>query len=86
MQTSSLGAVTFDFLQMMYNACQGDSGLKEYDIRTAPKAKKAADAAAVVQRLDALRNHVRVYFPSEDTIQQSRGGKDVSAMRFQGTS
>ncbi|OIW33324.1 phospholipase D/nuclease [Coniochaeta ligniaria NRRL 30616] len=80
--TSSLGAVTYDFLQMIYNACQGDSGLREYGIRTAPKSKKTADGASVAQRLETLRSHLRVYFPSEKTIEQSVGGKDNAGTIF----
>jgi hypothetical protein len=52
--------------------------MKEYETRTATKSTKTADAASVSQRLEALRSHMRVYFPSEGTIEQSRGGKDVS--------
>jgi hypothetical protein len=60
----------------------GDSGLREYEIRTAPKSKKLTDAATVAQRLETLRNHVRVYFPSEKAIEQSLGGKHVSARSY----
>ncbi|KAB5558681.1 tyrosyl-DNA phosphodiesterase-domain-containing protein [Coniochaeta sp. 2T2.1] len=80
--TSSLGAMTYDFLQMIYGACQGDSGLQEYEARTAPKSKKTADAAAAAERLQKLRSHLRVYFPSETTIDQSRGGRDNAGTIF----
>ncbi|KAB5570054.1 tyrosyl-DNA phosphodiesterase-domain-containing protein [Coniochaeta sp. 2T2.1] len=80
--TSSLGAMTYDFLQMIYGACQGDSGLQEYEARTAPKSRKTADVAAVAERLQKLRSHMRVYFPSETTIDQSRGGRDNAGTIF----
>ena len=54
--------------------------MREYEFRTAPKSKKSADGASVSQRLEVLRSHVRVYFPSEKTIEQSLGGKNVSAV------
>lgn len=98
-QCSSLGAINFDLLRMMYGACQGrsqsrtrclfttltqvslfpgDAGMKEYVLRTS---KKTGDSsAAVSQSLDALRAHVRVYFPSDGTVASSLGGKHVSLM------
>lgn len=63
----------------------GDSGLREYGIRTALKSKKTADAAQVSRRLETLRSHIRVYFPSEKTIEQSLGGKDVCTSASPGT-
>ena len=51
--------------------------MKEYETRTAPKSKKTADTVAIAERLQKLRDHMRVYFPSEKTIDQSRGGRDV---------
>jgi len=51
-----------------YLLCVGDDGLKEYETRTTKgKAKESA----------TVRSHMRVYFPSEETVVQSRGGQNV---------
>ncbi|KAK4114100.1 phospholipase D/nuclease [Canariomyces notabilis] len=71
---ASLGAVNESLLRGLYYACQaGDCGLKEYDARTAGRKSKDANLAdhAVVPVLD----HMRVYFPSRETIMRSKGGK-----------
>ncbi|KXX79467.1 Tyrosyl-DNA phosphodiesterase 1 [Madurella mycetomatis] len=69
---SSLGAVNDGLLRALYYACQGDSGLKEYDTRKAGRNTKNASST----KLDAIRDHLRVYFPSRGTVIRSKGGKD----------
>lgn len=75
---SSVGAVKLDLLTALYNACQGDSGLKEYKARTGkPRKTKGTTASDVDQdQIDLAR--VRVYFPSRDTVLRSQGGGNVS--------
>ncbi|KAK4179794.1 tyrosyl-DNA phosphodiesterase-domain-containing protein [Triangularia setosa] len=63
---ATLGAVNSSLVNSVYNACQGDSGLKELENRT-PTHKKVSD--------DVL-DHVRVYYPSEATVASSKGGRD----------
>lgn len=73
---SSIGAVKVDLLAALYNAAQGDSGMKEFESRRG-KAKKSTDATAfAVNQIDLTR--MRVYFPSRDTVLGSRGGSNVS--------
>ncbi|KAK4163410.1 hypothetical protein QBC43DRAFT_289821 [Cladorrhinum sp. PSN259] len=68
---SSIGAVNIRLLASLYYACQGDSGLKELSSRVTGKLKaKEADEALAT----ALQQHMRVYFPSRETVMQSRGG------------
>jgi hypothetical protein len=73
---SSLGSVNHDLITAIYYAAQGDNGLKEYHERTArgKKAKTSSTEAA----LGKINDHFRIYFPSRDTVDQSRGGKQVS--------
>ncbi|KAK3375445.1 tyrosyl-DNA phosphodiesterase-domain-containing protein [Podospora didyma] len=65
---ASLGALNDTLLKGLYNACQGDSGRKEYESRAARNGKGGADKN--------LRSHVRVFFPSHETVVQSRGGRN----------
>lgn len=75
---SSIGAVKLDLLTALYNASQGDSGMKEFEARTG-KPKKSKDAtASAADQIDLAR--VRVYFPSRDTVLRSRGGRNVSRL------
>lgn len=53
----------------------GDSGLKEYEFRaTSGKGKDPPKA----HDYDTLNQNVRVYFPSLDTVNRSKYGKNVS--------
>ncbi|KAK3990608.1 hypothetical protein QBC44DRAFT_368865 [Cladorrhinum sp. PSN332] len=70
---SSIGAVNMRLLASLYYACQGDSGLKEFSSRATGKVKaKEADGSLAA----ALKQHIRVYFPSRETVLRSRGGPD----------
>ncbi|KAG8161829.1 hypothetical protein KVR01_008816 [Diaporthe batatas] len=69
---SSIGAVNSDLMAALYNACKGDSGMMEYEARTGRR-KKNKDASPGVNQ-PAFKEHMRVYFPSRDTVRTSRGG------------
>ncbi|KAJ0116542.1 hypothetical protein J7T55_007522 [Diaporthe amygdali] len=69
---SSIGAVNNDLLAALYNACKGDSGMMEYDERTR-RQKKNKDAPPAANET-GFKEHMRVYFPSRDTVRTSRGG------------
>ncbi|KAI0389236.1 tyrosyl-DNA phosphodiesterase-domain-containing protein [Xylariaceae sp. FL0594] len=68
---ASLGAVNSDLLSTVYNAARGDDGWKEYEGRTAAASrKKDARKPGPSYRPE----NFRVYFPSNDTVEKSRGG------------
>ncbi|KAI6375733.1 hypothetical protein MCOR25_002895 [Pyricularia grisea] len=69
---SSIGSLKYGYLAALYNAFQGDSGLKDYQSR-ASKTKNTKEDAASVQKAK-LRNCFRIYFPSLGTVETSRGG------------
>ncbi|KAM7199827.1 hypothetical protein V8F33_004231 [Rhypophila sp. PSN 637] len=66
---ASLGALNDSLLNAIYYACQGDDGLKEYHSRTT-KSKGKLDRI--------VRSHMRVYFPSRETVERSRGGPNAA--------
>ncbi|KAI1781471.1 phospholipase D/nuclease [Hypoxylon cercidicola] len=70
---SSLGSVNMDLLSAIYYAAQGDNGMKEYETRS--KGRKNKPPTRVQSALD---NKFRIYFPSYDTVMQSRGGKNAA--------
>ncbi|KAL6235992.1 hypothetical protein BDW75DRAFT_123752 [Aspergillus navahoensis] len=76
--TSSLGSLNADFMKCIYLAAQGDSGLTELTLRTAKTfpAKSLADPRRLIPASTAgeWKDRVRVYFPSEETVLNSRGG------------
>lgn len=76
---SSVGAVKLDLLTALYNACQGDSGMREYDARTGKPRKSKGNVASDVDQIDLAK--MRVYFPSRDTVVRSQGGINVSCDR-----
>ncbi|KAK7736876.1 hypothetical protein SLS63_003225 [Diaporthe eres] len=73
---SSIGAVNNDLMAALYNACKGDSGMMEYEARTG-KQKKNKGAPPGANQED-FKEHMRVYFPSRDTVRTSRGGMNNS--------
>ncbi|KAI1174183.1 tyrosyl-DNA phosphodiesterase-domain-containing protein [Nemania sp. FL0916] len=70
---ASLGSVNSDLISAIYNAAQGDNGLKEYEKRTTSNGKKKAG-----QKNEPSDHHknFRIYFPSHETVTRSRGGKN----------
>ncbi|KAK3692774.1 tyrosyl-DNA phosphodiesterase-domain-containing protein [Podospora appendiculata] len=70
---ASLGAINSSLLKALYYACQGDSGLKEYESRATGRRGKDTSAK---DDLGTLEGHIRVYFPSQQTVAKSRGGKN----------
>ncbi|KAL8708168.1 MAG: hypothetical protein Q9220_006929 [cf. Caloplaca sp. 1 TL-2023] len=81
--TSSLGALTTDFLSTLYHAAQGDDGLAEYDQRTATGAKGSKNkknnkdtASPNNPAADIHAKNFHIYFPSHTTILASTGGPE----------
>ncbi|KAH6850249.1 tyrosyl-DNA phosphodiesterase-domain-containing protein [Chaetomium sp. MPI-CAGE-AT-0009] len=69
---ASLGAINYGLLSALYYACLGDPVL-EYEARTGSKSKREAFTA----RANFLvQEHMRIFFPSRETVLQSKGGKD----------
>jgi hypothetical protein len=73
----SLGSVNNDLINAIYYAAQGDDGLKEYCQRTAKGRTNRAGTSEDTMG-PKLKDGFRIYFPSHDTVAQSRGGKEVS--------
>ncbi|KAJ2990984.1 hypothetical protein NUW58_g2693 [Xylaria curta] len=69
---ASLGSVNTDLTSAIYNAAQGDNGLKEYEQRTTGGGKKATQK----NELGYHPSDFRIYFPSHETVSRSRGGKN----------
>ncbi|CAM1510314.1 Fc.00g006490.m01.CDS01 [Cosmosporella sp. VM-42] len=67
---ASLGSINYDLVNAVYNACQGDDGMREYNGRTTRSKKVDRSAASLT-----LKDRFRVYFPTENTVSKSRGGK-----------
>ncbi|CAH0016539.1 unnamed protein product [Clonostachys rhizophaga] len=72
-QSASLGSLTSDLITSIYNACQGDNGMKEYNARGT---RKPAGASHSTPRL--LRDHFRIYFPTEATVVNTLGGRGAA--------
>ncbi|KAI0860975.1 tyrosyl-DNA phosphodiesterase-domain-containing protein [Xylaria cubensis] len=70
---ASLGAVNTDLISAIYNAAQGDNGMKEYEKRIASSGKKKT---AQKTGLSCHSDNFRIYFPSHETVSRSRGGKN----------
>ncbi|KAF4835315.1 Tyrosyl-DNA phosphodiesterase 1 [Colletotrichum siamense] len=81
---SSLGSLNHGYLTAIYNACQGDSGMKEYEARqsksTRSKAGRSGPSASRTIAAEAvdLQHHFRIYFPTEKTVSSSRGGRSAA--------
>lgn len=78
----SLGSVGAELVTALYYAAQGDDGLREYRERTA-RGKGSAKGKGTRVRppaaaLEGIDGRLRIYFPSDETVAQSRGGRQVS--------
>jgi hypothetical protein len=62
----------------LIKASLGKAGIHGLDARTA-KSKRSKDAEAAVKQLQQLKDKFRIYFPSQDTVARSRGGRAVSS-------
>ncbi|GFG02590.1 tyrosyl-DNA phosphodiesterase 1 [Aspergillus udagawae] len=80
--TSSVGSLTDEFLRSIYLASQGDDGITEFTLRTSKTfpARNPNDTDQLIHKNTAeeWKDRFRVYFPSQTTIEQSRGGPDCA--------
>ncbi|MCJ1484429.1 hypothetical protein MMC06_004600 [Schaereria dolodes] len=80
--TSSIGALSLDFLTMLYLASKGDDGLKEYNWRTNTSKKETgtnnigSGSLLQMDTLQEIQGNFRIYFPTQSTVATSRGGAD----------
>lgn len=63
----------------MLNVSLGNDGMTEYEWRiNKPKNKNHGESAAEHKLSDDLKKHFRFYFPSKETVANSKGGLGVS--------
>ncbi|OAA71906.1 Tyrosyl-DNA phosphodiesterase [Akanthomyces lecanii RCEF 1005] len=60
---ASLGSIKYDLINAMYNACQGDEGMREYNARVGRKPNNKE-----IQPTEKLRDRFRIYFPTDQTV------------------
>ncbi|PUU73659.1 tyrosyl-DNA phosphodiesterase-domain-containing protein [Tuber borchii] len=87
--TSSLGAANMSFISNMYRAALGDNGLKELQRCLSTKGAKKKSVLVVDDEItdddsgtefddetnqERIMNHVRIYFPSYETVRLSKKG------------
>ncbi|KAG9241786.1 tyrosyl-DNA phosphodiesterase-domain-containing protein [Calycina marina] len=71
--TASIGNLNDSMIRALYLAAQGDSGVTEYGWRLNKCAKTALTTGEDVVLKDA-KDRFRIYFPTRDTVAQSKGG------------
>jgi len=80
-QASAKGHMVYYFVEyehcMWILTCSGDDGMTEYRWRTG---KKGAESAAERRLSDDLTKLFRIYFPTWDTVGNSKGGTDVNSL------
>ncbi|KAF4458202.1 Tyrosyl-DNA phosphodiesterase 1 [Fusarium austroafricanum] len=74
---ASLGSLNYDLVGAMYNACQGDDGLAEYKSRIGRKGAAAKNKASNPWQ-EKLKDRFRIYFPTDETVASSRGGRNAA--------
>ncbi|EGX91675.1 tyrosyl-DNA phosphodiesterase, putative [Cordyceps militaris CM01] len=73
---ASLGSINGDLINAIYNACQGDDGMQEYIARAGRKLKNKEMRPA-----ERLRDRFRIYFPTDQTVSKSKGGRQAKWWR-----
>ncbi|TGO88486.1 hypothetical protein BPOR_0159g00010 [Botrytis porri] len=76
--TASMGNLDDRFLRTMYLAAQGDNGFKEYKWRTEKPARSKMETVMETQLSEEIGRRFRVYFPSEHTVKESKGGTNAA--------
>ncbi|KAG9239404.1 tyrosyl-DNA phosphodiesterase domain protein [Amylocarpus encephaloides] len=73
---ASIGSLTMGFIKSILLAIQGDDGMTEYGWRAnKPRRGKPTVESEVERRLsDDVKKHFRIYFPTRDTVANSKGG------------
>jgi len=80
--SASIGNITENFLKSIYLAAQGDDGTTELNWRTSEppqnktlsKQSRGQASNAEVLDLNSIKNNFRLYFPSRETVANSKGG------------
>ncbi|KIM95009.1 hypothetical protein OIDMADRAFT_134826 [Oidiodendron maius Zn] len=71
---ASIGNLNESFIKSLYLAAQGDNGMKEYGWRTSRPAKGKGETPAEHKLSDILKDCFRIYFPTRETVANSKGG------------
>jgi hypothetical protein len=58
--------------------CAGDDGMREYGWRTSRPAKSKGETPAEHKLSEILKDSFRIYFPTRQTVANSKGGLAVS--------
>ena len=81
--TSSVGSLNIDFLASLYLAARGDDGFMEYQRRNPATGKARSKAGTLVTKQasanqkkleDEVRENFHIYFPTHDTVKNSKAG------------
>ncbi|ESZ92279.1 hypothetical protein SBOR_7319 [Sclerotinia borealis F-4128] len=76
--TASIGNLDDRFLRTIYLASQGDNGYKEYKWRTEKPTRSKTETLLERQLSEEIGRRFRVYFPSKQTVIESKGGTDAA--------
>ncbi|KAJ8064361.1 hypothetical protein OCU04_006705 [Sclerotinia nivalis] len=76
--TASIGNLDDRLLGTIYLAAQGDNGYKEYEWRTEKPTRCKTDTAMERQLSEEIGRGLRVYFPSKQTVAESKGGTNAA--------
>ncbi|KAK1236935.1 hypothetical protein MKX08_007883 [Trichoderma sp. CBMAI-0020] len=79
---ASLGALNQQMVRAIYNACRGDDGTDEYRKPASTSSRSSAKkptttTATVTSQEQNLRERFRIYFPTDRTVSQSKGGRNA---------
>ncbi|KAJ5033514.1 uncharacterized protein L3040_008629 [Drepanopeziza brunnea f. sp. 'multigermtubi'] len=72
--SASIGSLNDSFMECLYLAAQGDDGATEYRWRTEKPTKSKGRSAAEHKLLGNVNSNCRIYFPTKETVEASRGG------------
>ncbi|PHH59657.1 hypothetical protein CDD81_2780 [Ophiocordyceps australis] len=75
--TASLGSIKWDWVESIYKACQGNDGIKEHGRSATGAARKSGSK----RQSEWLKDRFRIYYPTNQTVSDSRGGSAASWWR-----
>ncbi|PKK46236.1 hypothetical protein CI102_8820 [Trichoderma harzianum] len=75
---ASLGSINRGLVEAIYNACRGDDGIDDYNNSGGASSRsRTARKPAATTTSKELKDRFRIYFPTDQTVARSRGGRNA---------
>ncbi|KAL7912324.1 phospholipase D/nuclease [Trichoderma velutinum] len=74
---ASLGSINRGLVEAIYNACRGDDGIDDYNNSGGASSRSRPARKPAETTSKELKDRFRIYFPTDQTVARSRGGRNA---------